>query len=116
MGRACWCLVARVIVKTQVTESRGSGQPLYYCAISDTILNPEKIINDDVIIRFANALATNASLKVLEFDAFYEISRNGWNAVIRTLLDTSSIDSTYNSNHTLQDLRLGFNMGVPNDV
>ncbi|KAL3771829.1 hypothetical protein ACHAWU_004388 [Discostella pseudostelligera] len=88
---------------------------LFYDAGTDTISNGEIIINDDAVFRFANALATNFSLKVLDFGCFYEITRTGWNGVINAMLNTSSIGNTYNSNHTLQDLRVGY-QGVPNDV
>lgn len=113
MGRACVLLPASSSKLKSFSLGIEDDNCLFYDAGIDTISNGEIIINDDVIIRFANALATNSSLKVLDFGCFYEITRTGWNGVINAKL--KSIGNTYNSNHTLQDLRVGY-QGVPNDV
>ncbi|KAL9188184.1 hypothetical protein ACHAXT_006562 [Thalassiosira profunda] len=63
--------------------------------------------NDDVVIAFADALATgNNHLKILDLGSFYDanISDRGWTAVMACLCDTSSIVQTFTSNHTLEYL------------
>lgn len=77
----------------------------------------ESIIDDDVMISFANALQNNENLKVLKFGGHAEISENGWDAMKSTIIDKSSIDCTYNSNHTLLDIQLGsLTFEVPSDL
>ena len=57
--------------------------------------------NDEIISCFATALAHNGNLEVLNFLDSGEISMIGWNAMERALCDNASIDTIYNSNHTL---------------
>ena len=76
----------------------------------------EAIINDDVITCFANSLVSNSSLKSLVFGDVCHVSRSGWDALVGAMRDTSSIESTYYSNHTLQDLRILHRNIVPDDV
>lgn len=77
----------------------------------------ESIIDDDVMISFANALQNNETLKELKFGGHAEISETGWDAMKNTIIDKSSIDSTYNSNHTLLDIQLGSStFEVPSDL
>lgn len=45
----------------------------------------------------------------------YRFSRNGWDALVCAFRDTSSIASTFNSNHTLQEFHVPFD-DAPNDV
>ena len=60
-------------------------------------------MDDDVVIRFADALAPNASLETLWFQA-YTISDLGLSALADALCDKSSIDATFGSNHVLHDM------------
>jgi hypothetical protein len=64
-------------------------------------------INDEVIIVFANALANNKSLSTLQFGSGRVITARGWAALSGTLCNKASIESIYNSNHTLQEVMWG---------
>ena len=58
--------------------------------------------NDGALV-FANALANNSTLKTFNlFDC--EITREGWTHFSKLLCDTSSVNNTYMSNHTLQSV------------
>jgi hypothetical protein len=65
-------------------------------------------IGDDGAIALANGLFGNKSLKCLKFHDSYStslrvgIGTTGWSAISRLLCDTSSINNTYLSNHTLE--------------
>ena len=63
-------------------------------------------INNNVMISFADGLASNSRLKNLELPNFdsTNIASDGWGAVTHILCNQSSILSTYHSNHTLQKL------------
>jgi len=61
-------------------------------------------INDEGMIGFANALAKNLRLERLEFTNTSDITPRGWAALSTVLCDKSSIDSIYESNHTLQEI------------
>lgn len=52
-------------------------------------------------IIFANALANNRKLKVLEL-LRCDITEEGWSAFTKLLCDTSSVNKTFLSNHTLE--------------
>ena len=84
-------------------------------AISAVLQNPNSelekldlscnVIGNDVLISFANSLAGNNKLKELFLDYFEgptSITNAGWEAFCRVLCNKSSIDSTFNSNHTLE--------------
>jgi Ran GTPase-activating protein (RanGAP) involved in mRNA processing and transport len=62
------------------------------------------ILNDQVIISFADALAQNNKLRVLDLSDVDGLTELGWNALINLLFNQSSIDGVYNSNHTLEEL------------
>ena len=57
-------------------------------------------IGDDEAIVFATALANNTTLKTLSL-SFSRITEDGWAHFSRLLCDTSSVNNTYLSNHTL---------------
>lgn len=62
-------------------------------------------INDETIITFAHSLVNNRTLKELLTDGFHwNVTSVGWAALSKTLCDTSSIMSTFDSNHSLQRL------------
>ena len=60
-------------------------------------------INDEVAISFANALINNKSLKTICFGGNNDINitARGWAALANVLCNKSSLESIYNSNHTL---------------
>lgn len=64
-------------------------------------------IKDDGAIIVANALANNSMLETLHLDSDEDISSEGWDAFFNVLCDTSSVNSTFLSNHTLWILALG---------
>ena len=59
------------------------------------------LINDDVLASFANSLTHNNKLKELFIDD-RNITSTGWDALSNVLCNKSSIEETFNSNHTLQ--------------
>lgn len=60
-------------------------------------------INDEIMIFLANALTNNSRLRVLD-TASDLITSDGWAAFTHILCNNASILSTFNSNHTLQQL------------
>ena len=60
-------------------------------------------IDDEVALNFAKALTNNCSLKRLNIKACY-VKSKGWEAFQKLLCDSTSIDSTFLSNHTLESL------------
>jgi hypothetical protein len=66
-------------------------------------------INNDTMVAFADALASNLKLKELILclnpdRANYRVTPNGYGALINSLCNKTSIISTYHSNHTLQKI------------
>jgi hypothetical protein len=55
----------------------------------------------EVAIMFANALVNNCTLKTLQIDTA-DIISDGWATFSKLLCDTSSINNTFLSNHTLE--------------
>eukprot|EP00985_Skeletonema_marinoi_P033421 scaffold41279_cov146-Skeletonema_marinoi.AAC.1 len=70
-------------------------------------------IGDDGAAALADGLASNASLKYLFLSAAAGI---GWSSFSRLLCDTSSINNTYSSNHTLEVIADRSAVGIPWDV
>jgi hypothetical protein len=77
-------------------------------------------INDEVMQSFADALASNNKLRELNIFtviAHNHITPDGYAAMTNILCDTSSILSTYHSNHTLEELcHKSFARPLPNDL
>ena len=72
-----------------------------HCSLSELDLYGINI-GDDWAEVLANGLAGNKSLTKLKFDVSIPgIARRGWAAFSRLLCDTSSVNNTYLSNHTL---------------
>jgi len=61
-------------------------------------------INDTTATSLADALVDNSNIKELLLDGNNAITINGWSAFSSVLCNTSSIVSTFRSNHTLQKL------------
>ncbi|EJK47152.1 hypothetical protein THAOC_34152 [Thalassiosira oceanica] len=68
-------------------------------------------IGDEGTATLADGLRNNQRLTVMSLGD--SITERGWNAFSSILCDASSINATYNSNHTLQDLG---NYRIPEDV
>ena len=68
-------------------------------------------IGDEWALGFANALANNRKLKTLDLSGRNGITAQGWSSFSKALCDTSSVNHTFLSNHTLEDL--GVSRGVP---
>jgi hypothetical protein len=77
-------------------------------------------INDEVIQSFADALANNNKLRELNICtviAHNHITADVYAAMTNILCDTSSIQSTYHSNHTLEIICLEYyESPFPNDL
>ena len=71
-------------------------------------------VGDEGALIFANALATNRKLKELEL-WLAGITAKGWSSFPKVLCDTSSINTTFLSNHTLECLSHN-TTGMPSDV
>ena len=78
------------------------------CSMEEINLAVTQIINDDAAFCFADALVTNTTLRSMHL---YQlgITTTGLGAICRSLFNTASINSTYSSNHTLQDF---FSRGI----
>ena len=61
-------------------------------------------IGDDVLVLFVNSLVNNTKLRELLLDGWVEegVAPINWEALCNVLCNKSSIDATFNSNHTLQ--------------
>ena len=71
-------------------------------------------IGDDGALLFANAMATNRKLKTLDLRSTG--IAEGWSSFSKVLCDTSSINKTFLSNHTLEHVGLGHGATVTPDV
>ncbi|EJK61744.1 hypothetical protein THAOC_17714, partial [Thalassiosira oceanica] len=81
------------------------------CRLEDLNLNRCNI-EDEGAATLAEGLRNNQRQTVMSLGG-NNISERGWNAFSSILCDASSINDTYNSNHTLQDL--GYYL-IPQDV
>ena len=61
-------------------------------------------INDEVVAAFANVLKKNRTLHTLDLWSNSSITNIGWEAFSKVICDTSSVNATFLSNHTLYDL------------
>ncbi|EJK58732.1 hypothetical protein THAOC_21117 [Thalassiosira oceanica] len=71
-------------------------------------------IGDEGVVSLTEGLRNNQRLTLLSLD-HNNITERGWNAFSSILCDASSINATYNSNHTLQDLGGDYNE-IPQDI
>ncbi|KAK1734341.1 hypothetical protein QTG54_014848 [Skeletonema marinoi] len=71
-------------------------------------------LDDDGAVALANGLIGNKSLKTVEFSRS-GITERGWTAFSKLLCDTSSVNNTYLSNHTLETLG-GYGVHAPSDI
>ena len=61
-------------------------------------------IGDEGALVFANALKNNSTLKTLDLTAEGSITAEGWTPFLNLLCDASSVNNTYLSNHTLENI------------
>ena len=61
-------------------------------------------VDDEAATTYANSLANNRTLQTLNLDNNPSITDDGWKAFSKLLCDTSSVNATFLSNHTLYDL------------
>ena len=61
-------------------------------------------IDDDALTAFANALVNNKTLTMLHLNGNQAITERGWQSLSNLLCDTSSVNATFLSNHTLQHI------------
>ncbi|KAK1734347.1 leucine-rich repeat protein, partial [Skeletonema marinoi] len=72
------------------------------CSLCTLLLNGVNL-DDDGAMALANGLIGNMSLKTLEFSRS-GITERGWTAFFKLLCDTSSVNNTYFSNHTIEKI------------
>ena len=63
-------------------------------------------LRDEDIVTIANSLKHNTKLKTLYLGGNNAIGNRGYAAFLKLLVDVSSIENTYNSNHILRELEL----------
>ncbi len=86
------------------------------CSLEELSLERINIGNDGAAA-LAEGLVGNKSLKQLHFDVNVAgITEVGWSAFSKLLCDTSSINNTYLSNHTLEWIGESDDRGAPEDV
>jgi len=71
-------------------------------------------IDDNCATVIANSLIGNSKLRLLGFTGNRSITESGWEAFSTVLCDTSSINATYCSNHTLD--KIGYSYPLPANV
>ncbi|EJK47108.1 hypothetical protein THAOC_34196 [Thalassiosira oceanica] len=81
------------------------------CSLIDLDLS-QCNVGDEGTATLAESMRNNQRLTRMSLRE-NNITARGWNAFSSILCDTSSINATYNSNHTLQDLGI---FGIPQDV
>jgi len=72
--------------------------------LENLVMSIDNIGVDEGALIIANALAGNCTLKNLHIGNVWSITAEGWTPFSKLLCDTSSVNKTYLSNHTLADL------------
>ena len=86
-----------------------------YCSLR-TLYLFNMNIGDDGAAALANGLVGNKSLEHLAINEVSDITARGWAAFSRLLCDTSSVNNTYLSNHTLVFLGGYGTQDIPQDI
>mmetsp|Transcript_31141 Transcript_31141/g.50856 ORF Transcript_31141/g.50856 Transcript_31141/m.50856 type:complete len:457 (+) Transcript_31141:78-1448(+) len=73
-------------------------------------------IGDEGVVAFAGALTKNHALKKLIIYNNPSITAGGWAAFSKLLCDTTSVNKTFLSNHTLHVLARPDGVGLPSDL
>jgi len=81
------------------------------CSLCNLLL---RYLGDDGAMALANGLIGNKSLKNLEFSRS-GITERGWTAFSKLLCDTSSVNNTYFSNHTIEKIG-GYGLIAPSEI
>ena len=76
------------------------------CSSLTTLYTAGVNVDDDAVTAFTSALVNNRTLTTLGLSRNPSITDEGWKIFSKLLCDTSSINSTYLSNHTLAYLGL----------
>jgi hypothetical protein len=71
---------------------------------------------DDGAAALADGLKASKTLKMLLFSESAGLTSIGWSSFSKLLCDTSSVNSTYLSNHTLETIGNWCNRGTPDGV
>ena len=61
-------------------------------------------VDDEAVASFVNALTRNHMMNTLDLDNNHSITAEGWEALLKLLCNTSSVNATFLSNHTLDYL------------
>ena len=61
-------------------------------------------VDDEGVAALVTGLANGSNLQILSINGNESITNNGWMAISKLLCDTSSVDKTFHSNHTLHDM------------
>ena len=85
------------------------------CSLKEIDLYPTNI-EDSEAKAFAEGLVGNESLTKLLFD-YTDVTATGWSAFSTLLCDTSSVNNTYLSNHTLEAIGCRYSRyGIPTSI
>jgi hypothetical protein len=76
----------------------------------------EMLFGDDGAAALADGISGNKTLKMLLFCESAGLTSGGWLALSKLLCDTSSVNHTYLSNHTLETIGNWRNRDTPDDV
>jgi len=82
-------------ISTLLEAPRSNLQQLY-------LQNNE--IDDEGAVLFASALTDNCTVRTLDLNGNHSITNKGWAAFSKLVCDTSSVNTTYLSNHTLENV------------
>jgi hypothetical protein len=84
--------------------------------LEELTLSYNSNIGDEGALIFANAVVNNSKLKTLALEG-NAITPEGWSSFLKVLCDTSSVNNTYLSNHTLEKLGITtLPRNMPDDV
>ena len=78
------------------------------CVLEDLNFDGSRNIDDEIVITLANGLTNNRTLKRMTlpmYDNSSKITSIGWGALQRLVCNESSIEDTYQSNHTLETVK-----------
>jgi len=92
-------------VGAQDGGSRGTQLPT--SNLEELYLHDNSMDNESVLV-LADSLTKNNHLKVLSLAGNNAITAEGWSAMLNLVCNRSSINDIVNSNHTLNDLGIGF--------
>ena len=84
------------------------------CSLCTLSLYFIRLDNDGAAV-LANGLIGNKLLRNLGFDSS-RITARGWAAFSKLLCDTSNVNNTYRSNHTLEHIGIGGGYSTPSDI